>query len=73
MPGHYVATATAALWVAVTPQTITTPAPSFDYVGAPGSVQSQAYRTSKPVPLCHIRDDKGRVVGFSLSCKGSEK
>jgi hypothetical protein len=73
MPGHYVATATAALWVAVTPQTITAPVPSFADVGIAGAVQPASYRTAKAVNVCHIRDDHGRVVGFSLSCPETKK
>lgn len=73
MPGHYVATATAALWVAVTPQTITAPVPTHADVGIPGAVQAREYRLAKPVAQCPLYDDQGRVVGFSLNCKGSDK
>lgn len=70
MPSHYVAAA-AALWVAVTPQTVTSPVPSFIDVGIPGAVQPREWRHQKPVAQCPVYDDQGRVVGFSLNCKGS--
>lgn len=73
MPASYVATATAALWVAVTPQTITAPVPAFADVGLPGSVQPKEYRMAKPAEACPIQDDQGRVVGFSLNCKGADR
>lgn len=72
MPGHYLATATAALWVSVTPQTMTQDVPAFRYEGVPGSVQPVEWRTSKPIDVCPIVRD-GHVIGFSLSCRGSLK
>lgn len=63
----------ASLWVPVTPQTMLEPVPSSGWSGIPGAVQPAEYRLAKPVEACPIRDDQGRVVGVSLSCKDSQK
>lgn len=74
MPGHYVATATAALWVAVAPGDLVGHVTPTYYTDVPGSVQDSKYRTAKPLEVgCPVTDKEGRVVGFSLNCKGSDK
>ncbi len=73
MPEFHVSTLTGVIWLVVTPQTINAPAPTHYDIGTPGSVQTREYRLAKPAAQCPLYDDQGRVVGFSLNCKGSDQ
>ena len=72
MPGHYVATATAAIWVAVAPVDLVGHVSPTHYIDLPGAVQSKEYIKAKPLSVCDIRDEKGEIVGFAL-CKDTHE
>lgn len=59
---------TGAVWMPVTPQTLTVEVAEFIYKDLPGSVQDEQYRRSKPVEFCPIIED-GKTVGFRLNCE----
>lgn len=68
MSDVYVSAVTGVLWIVVTPQTMLNPVPERIDSPIPGAVQPKDYRLSKPVAVCPIHDDQGRVVGASIYC-----